>query len=76
MAEAKAWVIIPKLDKKKNECVLDMRPLVQCKDCKYRSKEMYDYYGNPEDKVYVCQINDVAKKPDWFCADGERRDAD
>ena len=46
--------------------------LVRCKDCKYRSKEMYDRYGNPNNKVYVCQINDVAKKPEWFCADGER----
>ena len=52
--------------------------VVRCKDCKYRSKEMYDYYDNPNNKVYVCQINDIAKNPDWFCADGERRadDAD
>ena len=47
--------------------------LVRCKDCKHRSNEMYDYYGNPNNKVYVCQIHDLAKKPDWFCADGERR---
>lgn len=50
--------------------------LIRCKDCKHRSKEMYDYYGNPDDKVYVCQINDVAKKPNWFCADGETDNAD
>lgn len=73
MAEAEAWVVIPKSDKKATEIVLDMRPLVQCKDCKHRSEEMYDYYGDPEDKVYVCQINDIAKNPGWFCADGERR---
>ena len=47
--------------------------VVRCKDCKHRSYEMYDYYGNPNNKVYVCQIHDLAKKPDWFCADGERR---
>lgn len=50
--------------------------IVRCKDCKYRSKEMYDYYGNPNNKVYVCQIHDLAKKPDWFCADGERCESD
>lgn len=55
---------------------IDAVPIVRCKDCKHRSKEMYDYYGNPEDKVYVCQINDVAKKPNWFCADGETDNAD
>ena len=48
--------------------------LVRCKDCKHRSDIMYDYYGNPNNKVYVCQINDLAKKPDWFCADGERKE--
>lgn len=47
--------------------------LVHCGECKYRSKEMYDYYGNPNDKRYVCQIHDLAKRPDWFCADGERQ---
>lgn len=53
---------------------IDAVPVVRCKDCKHRSKEMYDYYGNPNNKVYVCQINDIAKKPDWFCADGEKRE--
>lgn len=48
--------------------------LVRCGECKYRSKEMFDYYGNQNDKRYVCQIHDLAKRPDWFCADGERSD--
>jgi len=39
MAEAEAWVIIPKLDKDKTGCVFDMRPLVLCKDCKYHDEE-------------------------------------
>lgn len=30
MAEADAWVMIPKLDKDKTGCVLEMRPLVLC----------------------------------------------
>jgi hypothetical protein len=46
--------------------------IVRCEDCKHRSEKLYDYYGDPNNKVYVCQINDLAKKPDWFCADGER----
>ena len=50
--------------------------IVRCKDCKHRSKEMYDYYSDPNNKVYVCQIHDLAKKPDWYCADGERKSAD
>lgn len=55
-------------------CPLKEQPeLVHCGECKHRSKEMYDYYGNPNDKRYVCQIHDLAKKPDWFCADGERK---
>ena len=54
--------------------VLKEQPeLVHCWECKHRSKEMYDYYGNPNDKRYVCQIHDLAKKPDWFCGDGERQ---
>lgn len=52
---------------------IDMVEVVRCENCKHRSDEMYDYYGNPNDKVYVCQINDLAKKPEWFCADGERQ---
>jgi len=57
--------------------MLQGRPeIIRCKECKHRSEEMYDYYNNPNDKRYVCQINDLAKKPDWFCADGERLDSD
>ena len=35
--------------------------LIRCKDCKHRSKEMYDFYCDPNNKVYVCQIHDLAK---------------
>lgn len=50
--------------------------IVRCECCEHRSEKMYDYYGNPNNKVYVCQIHDLAKKPDWYCADGERRNSD
>lgn len=48
--------------------------IVRCRDCKHRSEEMYDYYNNPYDKRYVCQIHDIAGKADWFCPDGERKE--
>ena len=59
---------------------VDAVPVVRCKDCKH--------YGNDrlkrdctEDKRYkprVCFHGAYAKyrDPDWFCADGERRDGD
>ena len=56
MAEAEAWVIIPKLDNNKTGCVLDMHPLVLCKDCK---------------KHLECD-NWIENGDEWFCADGER----
>lgn len=73
MAEAEAWVLIPKLDKDKTGCVLDMRPLVLCKDCKYW------YFADnriPCERENVCGRNGIVVTPEWFCADGERRDDD
>jgi hypothetical protein len=67
MAEAKAWVMIPKSDKKATEIVIDMRPLVLCKDCKH---------GEKVNSVYLCGKSrgfGIAHDPDWFCADGKRR---
>ncbi len=66
MAEAKAWVMIPKSDKKATEMVIDMRPLVLCKDCD--NKECWGRAGD-----VVCGIDGTPHRPDWFCADGERR---
>ena len=70
MAEAEAWVMIPKLDKKKTGCVLEMKPLVLCKDCIH-----YRYYGLTEYTVSECTI-DHCENPDkdWFCADGKRKE--
>lgn len=61
MAEAEAWVMIPKLDKDKTGCVLEMRPLVLCKDCKHA--EHCEIYAGWD-----------GKHLDWFCADGERKE--
>ena len=67
MAEAEAWVMIPKSKNKGTEVLLDMRPLVLCKNCKHR---------DPEDKKCDCGHDIVWQLPrddNWFCADGERR---
>lgn len=69
MAEAEAWVMIPKLDKDKTGCVLDMRPLVLCKDCKYCFAEGFVHEHNICDKHKEIQ----GQPDDWFCADGERK---
>ncbi len=38
--------------------------IVRCKECKWNSgSENFPY----------CQIMSAGRKPDWFCADGERR---
>lgn len=66
MAEASAWVIIPKLDKDKTGVVLDMRPLTQCKNCKFGK------IINVNGKIQVaCKREGKARELDWFCADGE-----
>ena len=66
MAESEAWVMIPKSKNNGEEIVLDMKPLVLCKDCKY---------GDLYDGLYLCAKSigwTEYKKPYWFCADGER----
>ena len=64
MNEASAWVMIPKLDHDKTGCVLEMHPLVLCKDCKWFSEKGF------------CKHPDGGagniRPADWFCADGER----
>lgn len=72
MAEAEAWVMIPKLDKDKTGCVIDMRPLVLCMDCRYGQ------YCTDGKTTYQCfKWNSgefgMLHKQNWFCADGERR---
>lgn len=70
MAEAKAWVIIPKSVNKGTECVLEMLPLVLCKDCKH-------FERIPRESVYDCHeyychnLLDYVPSPDWFCPNGE-----
>ena len=69
MAEHEAWVMIPKSINNGEEVVLDMKPLVLCKNCKYGVRSSDDYM--------LCNKGikfDQYKKPYWFCADGERKE--
>jgi len=45
---------------------LNFPEVVCCKDCKYGDKCPEPFKG------YWCDIYDVYKRSDWFCADGER----
>jgi hypothetical protein len=68
MAELPAgWIFIPKM-KDAVTITVEKRELVVCKDCKYSEKMC-----KPWDDI-VCTRNRATHCPDWFCADGERRD--
>lgn len=69
MNEASAWVMIPRLDKDKTGCVLEMHPLVLCKYCRHYS-DGFCYNPNTYfDDKKTCGNT----APDWFCADGEMK---
>ena len=44
------------------QMVISWKPLVRCKDCKYN-----------DDGECIIKAGWFPVKPDWFCADGERR---
>ena len=75
MATAEAWVIIPKLDKDKTGCVLDMRPLVLCKDCIHHVDTVDDYDYKSKCPCFCSGDEYYSWVPDddWFCPKGERR---
>jgi len=47
----------------------DRVDVVRCRDCKY-------YEGENALVLFPCKLNGsgCAHKPDWFCADGERKE--
>ncbi len=69
MAKAAAWVMmIPTSNKDERGCVIDIRPLVLCKNCKHR------FIDGNNVKVARCELNHNELMPDeWFCADGEAK---
>lgn len=85
MAEAEAWVMIPKLDKDKTGCILDMRPLVLCKDCKHRPTQTQPGKAGfilnfPDGSLCPAQCSDGYYSwypPDnFFCGYGDRKDGE
>ena len=66
--EAEAFVMIPKAKNKGTEVTIEILPLVQCKDCTH---------GEKVNAVYLCgkpRGFGNAHEPDWFCADGVRKE--
>ena len=56
-------------------CPLKEQPeIVRCKDCKHGQYEEWDN-GECVDKTVSCDGYGI-HKPDWFCADGIRREDD
>lgn len=50
--------------------------VVRCKDCKYE----FCINPNEKEKIYECMKYPIANlrithKPEWFCADGERKES-
>jgi hypothetical protein len=75
MDEAKEYVIKVNVNGKlADEClsVLQAKELVRCKDCVHWDKGCTEECNNTDS---VCFHNGRCK-PDWFCADGERRNTD
>lgn len=59
----------------KAEQLLKEHPqIVRCKDCKHGQYEEWDN-GECVDKTVYCDSYGI-HKPDWYCADGERKDSD
>lgn len=50
----------------------NMQELIRCKDCKHGQYEEWDN-GECVDKTVYCDGYGI-HKPDWFCADGERKE--
>ena len=57
-----------KLHFTKDSCDADVVAVVRCKDCKWY------YVLNGHDRCDLLDLEARDIKPDWFCADGERRE--
>ena len=62
----------------RNIPAVDAAPMVRCRDCKWGSvttdedcENIVVYCNNPDCPAWKA---DMAVKPDWYCAYGERRD--
>ena len=77
MAKLIEYITPTWIREKEDECIPIYDPtidgerieLVRCKDCKYQ------HWVNAETGNIVCKIGGRgANPPDWFCADGKKKD--
>lgn len=68
MAEAKAYKMIPHCTK--DTIRYEMDELVMCKDCKHAAPDM----ACSHESEWGNEISRNRCNPDWFCADGKRKD--
>ena len=55
---------------KLNEIMNGKKEILKCKDCKYWQRDW-----EPEShEGHYCELNDIFKRDEFFCADAERRD--
>ena len=54
------------------EAVTEQKQIVRCNDCKHGQNEEWDN-GECVDKTVYCDGYGI-HKPDWFCADGKRKE--
>ena len=59
---------------KEQQPTVDAVPVVRCKDCKW-----FDVTWEPVHATkgcYFCQMHGLVHEPDYYCADGERRESE
>ena len=54
-----------KLIRETLEVLKEQKSIVRCKDCKHGRQYAAD--------CVACEYEELAKDPDWYCADGERK---
>ena len=67
--------LIPKqLIRLMHDALTEQPDVVRCKDCINFGKLPIDHHGH---QPYWCKnLNIYSEGPDWFCADGERKEDD
>lgn len=79
MAELHPMVFFPRPTEDPTEVLMDVRPLVMCKDCRF-GRWTQNFLG--EDRI-ACERSgssfvskDVTLPPEWYCADAEEKSDD
>lgn len=59
---------------------MDSIELVRCGECKYFNHAIVEINLNSPNKQHhewdECELHDITPDPNWFCADGERKEAE